>query len=572
MDDFEKELKIGFLDEAAQAITETEQCFLSLESNQDQVENINKIFRLAHNLKGSSKAVGFIQFGEFTHEFESFILKIKNNQISINQTVVSLLLEGNDFLMQMVNSLKENLDSQFQFSDLLTKFKNPPTVNTSSEPEPAAITLPEVEIPVQKVEEVELAFVSEEKKVAKKPVATAEENIRVSIAKLEKLVNFVGEMVILHSVIKEKAAASQSVALMKTIHELEKVGKEIQEISMGLRLVPIKPVFQKMNRIVRDTASALGKNVDLVLQGEETELDKTILEKINDPLTHLVRNAVDHGVESPEKRQQVGKTEKANVYLRAFNRSGRLMIEVQDDGGGLNPEFLINKAVQKGILKQGTQLSDKDAYNLIFAPGFSTKEVVTDVSGRGVGMDVVKTNIQDLGGEVIIDSQLGQGTKFQISLPLTLAIMEAMTVTYSGQKFVIPLSHVHETVPTKDYVIQKSQLMGDVLLLRGENIKLVRLGDLFGIRSSNSTDNMITMVIRTGVTPFAILVDDILSQGQVVVKTMSPELSGIVGVSGSTILGDGKPALILEPADLLKRKIQNLYVSQTSKEEGTRVA
>ena len=424
---------------------------------------------------------------------------------------------------------------------------------------------------MEKVEEEKFQLPVAEK-IAKKATISAEENIRVSVLKLEKLVNFVGEMVILHSVIKEKATESHSIALIKTIHELEKVGKEIQEISMGLRLVPIKPVFQKMNRIVRDTASDLGKNVDLILQGEETELDKTILDKISDPLTHLVRNAVDHGVETPDKRIQAGKLEKASVYLRAFNRSGRLMIEVQDDGGGLNADFLIKKAVQKGILKENAQLTDKDAFNLIFAPGFSTKEVVTDVSGRGVGMDVVKTNILELGGEVNISSNLGKGTMFQISLPLTLAIMDAMTVTYSNQKFVVPLSHVHETVPTKDYVIQKSQLMGDVLLLRGENIKLVRLGDLFGIRSTRHTDQMITMVIRTGPVPYAILVDDILSQGQVVVKAMSPDLMGMIGISGSTILGDGKPALILEPADLLKRKVQNLYTPQNITSEGTKAA
>lgn len=570
MDDFEKELKIGFLDEASQAISETEQCFLSLESDQNQADNINKIFRLAHNLKGSSKAVGFTQFGEFTHEFESLILKIKNNQLPINKIIVSLLLEGNDFLMQMVGELKGNLEAQFQFSELLEKFKNPPSeVAQASEVKKSESVVTQIE--VEKVEEEKFQLPVSEKTV-KKATISAEENIRVSVLKLEKLVNFVGEMVILHSVIKEKAAESRSVSLIKTIHELEKVGKEIQEISMGLRLVPIKPVFQKMNRIVRDTASALGKNVDLILHGEETELDKTILDKISDPLTHLVRNAVDHGVESAEKRIQAGKTEKANVYLRAFNRSGRLMIEVQDDGGGLNAEFLVKKAVQKGILKENAQLTDKEAFNLIFAPGFSTKEVVTDVSGRGVGMDVVKTNILDLGGEVNITSNLGKGTMFQISLPLTLAIMDAMTVTYSNQKFVIPLSHVHETVPTKDYVIQKSQLMGDVLLLRGENIKLVRLGDLFGIRSSHHTDHMITMVIRTGPVPFAILVDDILSQGQVVVKAMSPDLMGLIGISGSTILGDGKPALILEPADLLKRKVQNLYTPQNITSEGTKAA
>ncbi|MFN8847287.1 MAG: chemotaxis protein CheA [Bdellovibrionales bacterium] len=578
MDDFERELKLGFLDEAAQAIDETEQCFLNLESGEDQTENLNKIFRLAHNLKGSSKAVGFSQFGEFTHEFESFILKVKNKQLPTNKVIVSLLLEGNDYLSEMVEKLKYDLDLVFEFDELLNKIKNPQvnqTDNTieeevkSAELQPSNVELKveaeahhksELEVPQEIVQDNKFDD-STNKKISKPKSSQAnqDESIRVSISKLEKLVNFVGEMVILQSVLKEMANHSRTPNLLKTVHELEKVGKEIQEISMGLRLVPIKPVFQKMSRIVRDTALALNKNVELVLKGEETELDKTILEKINDPLTHLVRNAVDHGVESKEKRESSEKPEKGTVQLSAFNRSGRLIIEVTDDGGGLNPEILIQKAIQKGVLKEGTKLTSKEAFNLVFAPGFSTKEVVTDVSGRGVGMDVVKTNIQDLGGEVIIESQLGKGTTFQISLPLTLAIMDAMTVSYSGHKFIIPLSHVHETVPTKDHPVQNTHMMGDILLLRGENLKLIRLGDLFGIKSDKPFEQMITMVIRTGSQPFALLVDDIIGQGQVVTKELSPELRGILGVSGSTILGDGKPALILEPPEFLKRKINNLY-------------
>jgi two-component system chemotaxis sensor kinase CheA len=580
MDDFEKELKLGFLDEAAQAIAETEQCFLNLESSSDQTENLNKIFRLAHNLKGSSKAVGFSQFGEFTHEFESFILKIKNKQLPTNKTIVSLLLEGNDFLLEMIGKLRENLDQIFEFHHLLEKIKNSQinqpiethvTQNVETQEAEAQETV-KSEVILELNQEDKFDGLSSQK--VSKPRSSQinqDESIRVSILKLEKLVNFVGEMVILQSVLKEMANQAGLSSLLKTVHELEKVGKEIQEISMGLRLVPIKPVFQKMSRIVRDTALALDKDVELVLRGEETELDKTILEKINDPLTHLVRNAVDHGVESKEKRAVSGKPEKGTIQLSAFNRSGRLIIEVIDDGGGLNPEILTQKAIQKGILKVGTKLTPKEAFNLVFAPGFSTKEVVTDVSGRGVGMDVVKTNIQDLGGEVLIESQLGAGTTFQISLPLTLAIMDAMTVSYSGHKFIIPLSHVHETVPTKDHPVQSTHTMGEILLLRGENLKLVRLGDLFGIKSDKPIDKMITMVIRSGTQPFALLVDDIIGQGQVVTKELSPELRGILGVSGSTILGDGKPALILEPPEFLKRRINNMY-SPSKTTESERVA
>jgi two-component system chemotaxis sensor kinase CheA len=341
----------------------------------------------------------------------------------------------------------------------------------------------------------------------------------------------------------------------KTLHQLEKVSKEIQDISMSLRMVPVKPTFQKMQRIVRDTAQALGKDVAIQLVGEETELDKTVLEKINDPLVHLIRNSVDHGIENSDIRTSKGKSAKGKVTLSAFHRSGKLILEVSDDGGGLDPQKLMKKAVEKGILKSGTQLSDKDAFNLIFAPGFSTKEVVTDVSGRGVGMDVVRTNITDLSGEIFIDSVLGKGTTFQIVLPLTLAIIEGMMLTYAGDRYVIPFGHIFETFRPSINDVQWNTGLGHVLMLRGENMPVYRLGDFFGKKSNQKTENMIAAVIRTGHKPFAILVDDILGHSQVVVKQLGSELKGFKGVSGCTILGDGKPALILEPMDLIKRPI-----------------
>ncbi|MFZ3231664.1 MAG: chemotaxis protein CheA [Pseudobdellovibrio sp.] len=641
MDDFEKELKLGFLDEAMQSMADVEQCFLSLETNPDDVENLNKIFRLAHNLKGSSKAVGFSEMGAFTHEFETFILKVKNKELNLSSRVIDLLLRANDFVITMVDGLKNNLEATFQFDDLLNEMKDFSNNEGESsadgqileeedlfDPSAAKIQLkmPEVvesspaldalEIAFQKAQEEaeKLAFIQENSAhqqvevmpepilasaleakpklstaqtpmhaaaptpapvVAKKSTSeSADENIRVSLKKVENLINTVGEIVILQSVLNRMTDHSDSLDLKKTVRLLNKITKEIQDTAMAFRMVPVKTTFQKMNRIVRDTSAALGKEVQLNLVGEETEIDKTILEKINDPLVHLIRNSVDHGIESAEKRKAAGKPEKGTVDLRAVHQSGRLIIEIQDDGAGLNPEKLKAKAIEKGFIKSGQVLTDEECYLLIFAAGFSTKDQVSDVSGRGVGMDVVKTNIQELNGEIKIESKLGIGTKFTISLPLTLAIIQSLVVKYHDHRYIIPLNHVFETIQIKEYKPQYATGIGDVINLRGESIRLFRLGDFFSIKAAMPLEEQIAIIVRSGPVPFAISVDDILGQFEVVVKQLSPEMNNFMGVSGTTILGDGNPALILEPLDLLKRKVKATIptISNTTNTVGERAA
>lgn len=582
VDDFEIELKIGFLEEAEQAITEVESCFLILESDSMNIENINKIFRLAHNLKGSSKAVGFDEFGAFTHEFETFILKIKNGVLSCTPAVVNILLRANDHIQLMINSLKSDLAATFDSADLLNQMKNyseSPTTNNVDKLKPAADISSEVAAEKYEPTIEELLAMAEAqealatnqpkmilkpvielvKPAASKPVNThqaqaVEESIRVALSKVEALLNSVGEMVILQSVLKEQVLGHESDALKKTVIQLSKISKEIQDSSMSLRMTPVKPTFQKMQRIVRDTAQALNKEINFVLKGEETELDKTVLEKINDPLVHLIRNSVDHGIENSMIRSANNKSEKGTVILSAYHQSGKLVIEVSDDGGGLNPEKLRAKAIEKNIITENQKLSDDECRNLIFAPGFSTKEAVTDVSGRGVGMDVVKTNITELNGEIKITSILGQGTTFKIILPLTLAIIDSLIVSSGGHKFAVPLTHVHETLRPTFQQIQKNQNIGETLMLRGENLPMYRVGDFFGLRSHLETTDLIALVVRSGEKPFCLMVDDILVQNEIVTKPLGLELQNLKGISGSTILADGKPALILEPQDLILRK------------------
>lgn len=612
MDDFEKELKLGFLEEAGQLLSDVERCYLDLESNPADISIIDQIFRVAHNLKGSSKAVGFDEMGAFAHEFESLLLKLKNQELQPSSELVSLLLRCNDHIAVMVNSLKDDMSSTFDSTGLLQEIEAamqgklsqssdikseaeevaeeakeevstnyPPAdafVEESQDPEAylqslidknfqEQSTAPTQASPAPSHPEVPTKtqdnVVSLKAKEATAPSKahppsggggnTSDESIRVSLARLEKLLNYVGEMVILQTVLKEQTHDA-SLLIRRTVHQLGKVTKEVQDISMGLRMVPLKQTFQKMQRIVRDTSNTLGKKVNLVLAGEDTELDKTVLERISDPLVHLVRNAVDHGVEGPQTRIDSGKDPMGTLLLSAYHQSGKLVIEVKDNGAGINPDVLRRKAVEKGILKSNQNISDKDAINLIFHPGFSTKAQVTDVSGRGVGMDVVKTNIEALQGEVLVETELGVGTTFKIFLPLTLAIIDAMIIKVQSERFVIPLSHVHESVRPVASDIKYTTGIGEVLMLRGENLPLFKLSDLLNRKgATREIKDLIALVVRTGSSPYAVLVDDIIGQHQVVIKQLGEEVQGLKGFAGSAILGDGKPALILEIAELMGR-------------------
>ena len=386
------------------------------------------------------------------------------------------------------------------------------------------------------------------------PASTQEESIRVSLARLEKLINSVGELVIFQTVLREQSLSSNAHLLRKTIHQMGKVTKEVQDISMSLRMVPLRQTFQKMQRIVRDTSNMLDKKVHLSTQGDDTELDKTVLENISDPLVHLIRNACDHGIESPNVRVANGKSENGSVTLNAYHQSGKLVIEVKDDGAGIDGSRLKQKAIEKGILSPDAKISEQDAIHLIFHPGFSTKAQVTEVSGRGVGMDVVKTNIEALQGEVQVETVLGKGTTFKVILPLTLAIIDGMVVQNEGSRFVVPLSHVHETLKPAPEDVKETIGIGEVLFLRGENLPLYRLHSLLGQKKAaiKQASEQIAMVIRYTSQPFAVLVDDILGQQQVVIKEVGQEIQSLKWMSGSAILGDGKPAIIIEMNELVK--------------------
>ncbi|RYZ98255.1 MAG: chemotaxis protein CheA, partial [Proteobacteria bacterium] len=445
--------------------------------------------------------MGFSELGAFTHEFESFILKLKNGEIKIDHRAVDLLLAGNDHLRQYFEALKADLNAVLDSRVLVANFSSfrsdeAPSADLSALslagiPDAAAFSdeaYVSAEAPPLSADLNEFAAITEEHLMPPAPAAllpapaknpkapaSADESIRVSLSRVEKLIDFVGEAVIMQTMLKE-LSLSGSPALRRSVHHLGKVIKEVQDLSMGLRMLPIKGTFQKMQRIVRDTSSILNKQVHLELEGEETEIDKTVLESLGDPLVHMVRNGVDHGIEMPEARVAAGKPAAGTIRLRAFHQSGRLVIEIRDDGAGISASRLRKKAVEKGILSEAAaqNLSEQEAIHLIFHPGFSTKVEVTEVSGRGVGMDVVKTNIESLQGEVNVTTVEGQGSLFRISLPLTLAIIDGMIVRSGNQRYVVPLNHVHESMKPGAKDLHKTAGMGEMLLLRGENLPVYR--------------------------------------------------------------------------------------------------
>lgn len=384
--------------------------------------------------------------------------------------------------------------------------------------------------------------------------SSAQTSIRVDIEKIDTLINMVGELVITQSMLQQLADGTDDVDLDKLregLAELERNTRELQGSVMQIRMLPISFAFSRLPRLVRDIASKLGKSVDLQIRGETTELDKTVMEKIGDPLVHLVRNALDHGIESPEVRVAAGKPETGTVTLDAYHEGGNIVIEITDDGGGISTGRIAAKARERGLIGEDDQLNDRQVHDLIFHPGFSTAETVSDISGRGVGMDVVRRNITDLGGVIEVDSTEGRGSTFRIRLPLTLAILDGQVVRVADEVFIIPLVSIVESLqydPTRTSTLVEG---ASVYRHRGATIPVVRLDAAFGIAPGEPSATPLLVVVEADGTRAGILVDDLLAQQQIVIKSLKSNFRAVPGLSGATILGDGTVALILDVNSVL---------------------
>ncbi len=381
----------------------------------------------------------------------------------------------------------------------------------------------------------------------------AESSIRVSVDKVDALINLVGELVITQAMLKQVSGGldpAHAEQLLAGLDLLERNTRDLQEAVIGVRMLPVDAVFRRFPRLVRDLSSRLGKQVRLRTIGEGTELDKGLIEKIADPLVHLVRNSIDHGLEMPDVRREAGKEETGTITLAASHQGGHIVIEVSDDGYGLNRDKILTKALERG-LNVPDNPTDSQVWDLIFQPGFSTADAVTDLSGRGVGMDVVRRNIQALGGEVQLESRTGAGTRVLIRLPLTLAILDGMTVSVAGETLILPLAYVLEALQPQAEDIRTMGGEGRVLRVRGEYLPILALGQHYGYRNNSHADPLVVVVESDG-QKIALEVDELLGQQQVVVKNIENNYRRIGGVSGATILGDGRVALIVDIGGLVR--------------------
>ena len=395
------------------------------------------------------------------------------------------------------------------------------------------------------------------------PAAT----IRVDLERVDRLIDLVGELVINQAMLAQRVgetgAVERSSSVALGLDELEQLTRELQDSVMAIRAQPVKSVFQRMPRLVREIASATGKQVRLVMDGEGTEVDKTVIERLSDPITHMLRNAVDHGLEGPDERIDAGKPAEGTIKLAALHRSGRIVIEVSDDGRGINRERVRAKAIEKGLISPDVPMSDEEIDNIIFLPGFSTASAISDISGRGVGMDVVKRSIQALGGRISITSQPGRGSTFTLSLPLTLAVLDGMVVTSAEQTLIAPLTTIIETLQPKEGEVHRMGPNRAVLSVRDSFVPLIDVGVSLGFHDAptSPTDGVVLLVESEGGGRAALLVDAIQGQRQVVIKSLEANYQRVEGVAAATILGDGRVALILDVDGLVAQRAADARIS-----------
>ncbi len=554
------ELVSDFILESREHLATIEVQLLALEQNPSELEPLHSVFRGFHTIKGLAGFLEFSSIQAVAHEVETLLDRARNGELAVTAAVIDGALAGKDYLgrdiQRIENELRGAPASPPQANAALLKslraLLGEANGETKVTPGPANSDLRALSQAVSPPEdpgETGATARAETRAGAKASSAVETRSVKVDTGKLDFLVDMVGEMVIAESMVRhnpELAGLSNS-KLLRSLAQLGRITNEVQKTAMSMRMVPVGQIFQKMARLVRDLSRKHGKQVDLETIGEDTELDRNIVEELGDPLMHMVRNAIDHGIETPEGRQAAGKNAAARLTLRAFHQAGHITIEVSDDGRGLNRDKIIAKAVEKGLIENADHLSDNEIFNLIFEPGFSTAEKVTDISGRGVGMDVVRKKIQQLRGRVEIQSEAGRGTTFLMKVPLTLAIIEGLVVGVGKERYIVPVFAVKEMLRPTDETMFTVENREEMALLRGRLYPVVRLYRKFQVkpRSEDYASSVLILAESEG-KDFCLMVDDVLGKQEVVIKSLGESLGNVKGVAGGAILGDGRVGLILD--------------------------
>jgi two-component system chemotaxis sensor kinase CheA len=587
-EDADSDLLTEFIAESTDLISSAEEALLTLETDPEDMDAVNTVFRAFHTIKGTAGFMDLTLISEMGHHAESFLSRVREGEIRYGGGYADLSLLALDMLKELILSVEGALQGSplsrpVGYTDLMELLANPEGAGISDEQDEAQPPrLGDVLVAQGKVErnKVEQAAQSHPREMigaalVKDKVASVtdvgwslrsqkrlqnggqvvESSVRVSTERLDRLIDMVGELVIAHSMVAQDhlVVNGNHHALLKKIAHTSKIVRELQNISMSMRMIPLKATFSKMARLVRDLARKMGKKVHFVTEGEDTEIDRNLVDIINDPLVHMLRNAVDHGIETPEIRRQYGKAEYGTVALSAYHSAGNVIVEIKDDGKGLDREVIVAKAREKGLIDESRLLNDHEVFNLIFEPGFSTAKTVTDVSGRGVGMDVVKKNIESLRGMAEIRSEKGKGSVFKVILPLTLAIIDGMVVRVGAEIYVIPTASIVRSIKPQPADISTVHNRGEMFSLQRNLIPLFRLDGLFRIGSAVQEQNhALVVVVEDEEHQAGLLIDELIGRQQVVVKTLGEAMRDIRGISGGAILPNGRVGLILDVAGLVR--------------------
>ncbi|MGD9188852.1 MAG: chemotaxis protein CheA [Desulfobacteraceae bacterium] len=576
------EIFTGFVMESLEALESIEVGLIDLEQNPDDMESINTIFRSFHTIKGVSGFLGLERINKLSHCSENLLDKIRSGEINIDADATDVILNSVDLLKQMIEGVQigmdngTDLDNGIDVVPAITRIEQIQELATCGTKRLGEILVDQGSVSPQAVEKA----VSKQKKSPHKKlgrilvedgladpgqVASAlrkqkrsgarkiDLQVKVDTQKLDNLVDLAGELVIAQAMLRQHpyVLAADDHGLVHTLGQLNQITSSLQTMTMTLRMVPIKSTFQKMVRLVRDLARSSGKKILLTMEGEDTEIDRNVVDELYEPMVHMIRNSVDHGLETPEERIAAGKKAEGEIRLKAFHRGGKIVVEISDDGRGLNRSRILEKARSNGLISDDSKLSDDEINSLIFHPGFSTAKEVSDISGRGVGMDVVKKAIEKLRGRVDIQTTPGRGSTFVISLPLTLAIIEGMLVRIGQERYVLPALSIIESFRPGREQYSTVEGKGEMILSRGRLIPLVRLSKIFEAHSHVEApwDGLVVVVEYDG-KYMCLLLDELLGKEEVVIKSMGEIMKDVPGIAGGAIMGDGRVGLILDMAGI----------------------
>ena len=573
------EILIFFLDEANELLSSWERICIDLEKDPSP-DNLNQLFRMAHNLKGSSRSVGLKDFGELIHKTEDLINLLRNDNLKVDEQVVDILLQVHSSLVSWIDALKKNPEHKHDYAQLMKKLsqynasslgkEKPSTSSSNQEAKSTNLDLLKTEILLSSLSPNNKNSVGNANTEAVAQVQK-DENIRVSSLKLDQLITLVGELAVSQSMVYHgiRAMTREDRAMQSAIVTSYKVTREIQNVALSLRTQNLKTSFQRLERVIRDVAGVTNKKVNVKLSGENIELDKNVIEKITDALIHSVRNAVDHGIEEKvEDRIAAGKSELAQISIEASQSAAAVTISISDDGRGLNTDIILKKAIEKNLISADAKLTEMQIYDLLFLPGFSTAKTLTDISGRGVGLDVVKQSVEKLRGKITVNSKLNKGTTFKIELPTSLSIVDAIIISMGEDKFAVQVHELEEIVDLNSKNIEWHDELKGMIEIRGEVIPVIRLEKILSESNNESTERAITlhqpgMIINSNSKKILFTFNQILGQQQIVIRPLDKKLQDVFGISGSAILRDGEPGLILDLP-----KIANTFININSMTKG----